>query len=376
MTIRLRHAASLLALAAVVGMTACETAPPPAPPPPPAYVPPPPPPLPNLALSQAIIDQAAVYQGYMQRASAIQTPFPNAESIQSGLRSAQAFNAQQLQRGAVAYGAVVALQDPTFVSAVRELGRDPAQRAALVQRLLSEPGYAVAFNGSASAAGLVVSALNQQGATLLATGNRVKQQAYDIQRQRWAMADIPRRPERLQAARDAAAPLTADVAQAGVLRSAAYGEAPMAMTAASAGPPYTPTVARALAIAAIAALGEADGVNAPAVEALLTEPSSGACLNLTRLMLYQCLSVAKPWYEDVFCLGQHVLIDTANCVNRAAGAATPIIAPTTPAVTTANVTPVPQASVNAAAAGASPAQAAAAANAPTPTAPAGATPPR
>lgn len=369
MTTRLRHAASLLALAAVLGVTACETAPPPAPPPPPAYVPPPPPPLPELALSQSVIDQAAVFQGYMQRASAIQTPFANTGAIQSGLRTAQAFNAPQLQRGAVAYGAVVALQDPTFVATVRELGRNQTQRAELVQRLLSDPGYAVAFNGSASAAGLVVSALNQQGSTLLATGNRVKQQAYDIQRQRWSLADIPQRPERLQAARDAAQPLTADVTQAGVLRSAAYGQAPMAMTAPAAGPPYTPTVARALAIAALAALGEADGVNAPAVEALLTEQSSGACLNLTRLMLYQCLSVAKPWYEDVFCLGQHVLIDTANCVNRAAGAATPILAPTTPASTTAQVTAVPQASVNAAAAGATPSQAAAAARTAAPAAP-------
>lgn len=374
MPIRFRYAVSALALVAVLGAAACESAPPPAPPPP-VYVAPPPPPLPNLALSQTVIDHAAIYQGYLQRASAIQTPFTDTAAIQTSLRTSQAYQAQQLQRGAVAYGAVVALQDPTFVAAVRELGRDPTQRAGLVQRLLTDPNYAVAFNGSASAAGLVVSALSTQANTLLATGNRVKQHAYDIQRQRWSLADIPARPERLrEAQRVGQLPLTADPSQSAPLRMAAYGEAPLSVTAASVNPPYTPTVARALAVAALAALGEADGANAPAVEALLTEPTSGSCLNLSKLMLYQCLSVAKPWYEDVFCVGQHILIDTANCLNRAAGAATPIVAPTTPATTTAQVTPVPQASVNAAAAGASPAQATAAANAPVATSPAPTTP--
>jgi hypothetical protein len=41
-------------------------------------------------------------------------------------------------------------------------------------------------------------------------------------------------------------------------------------------------------------------------------------------MLYQCLAAAKPHYEDVFCLGQHVLIDTGQCTLKSAGAPMPI----------------------------------------------------
>ena len=51
---------------------------------------------------------------------------------------------------------------------------------------------------------------------------------------------------------------------------------------------------------------------------------------MSKLNLYQCLSVAKPYYEDVFCLGQHILLDTAQCVTKAAG---PLPTPTIAAVT-------------------------------------------
>ncbi len=55
-------------------------------------------------------------------------------------------------------------------------------------------------------------------------------------------------------------------------------------------------------------------------------------MKMAKLNLYQCLAVAGPHYEDVFCLGQHALIDTAQCVNKAAGGgaaptATPAPAP-------------------------------------------------
>jgi hypothetical protein len=42
-------------------------------------------------------------------------------------------------------------------------------------------------------------------------------------------------------------------------------------------------------------------------------------MKMAKLNLYQCLAVAGPHYEDVFCLGQHALSDTAQCVNDAVG---------------------------------------------------------
>jgi hypothetical protein len=42
-----------------------------------------------------------------------------------------------------------------------------------------------------------------------------------------------------------------------------------------------------------------------------------------KLNLYQCLAVARPHYEDAFCLGQHALMDTGRCMIRASGLTEP-----------------------------------------------------
>ena len=54
---------------------------------------------------------------------------------------------------------------------------------------------------------------------------------------------------------------------------------------------------------------------------LTAEPTSAQCLNMSKLNLYQCLAVSKPHYEDVFCLGQHVLMDTGSCLMKGVGMA-------------------------------------------------------
>ena len=72
-------------------------------------------------------------------------------------------------------------------------------------------------------------------------------------------------------------------------------------------------------MAALAALGEAGDANVEQVMGLISEPNVGGCMNTSKLNLYQCLAVARPHYEDVFCLGQHAMMDTGRCVIRAAG---------------------------------------------------------
>jgi hypothetical protein len=89
-------------------------------------------------------------------------------------------------------------------------------------------------------------------------------------------------------------------------------------------PPYTSVVSRGLTLAALAALGEGGEANAAILQSLLEEKTAAFCLNMSKLNLYQCLSVSKPHYEDVFCIGQHILLDTAQCVDKAAGAQAPV----------------------------------------------------
>jgi hypothetical protein len=45
---------------------------------------------------------------------------------------------------------------------------------------------------------------------------------------------------------------------------------------------------------------------------------------MAKLNLYQCLAVARPHYEDVFCLGQHALEETGHCLMRQAGVPEPV----------------------------------------------------
>ena len=80
----------------------------------------------------------------------------------------------------------------------------------------------------------------------------------------------------------------------------------------------TPVIARSLTLAALAVLGQAGEENADRIAPLLLEASGSQCLKMARLNLYQCLSAAGPNYENVFCLGQHAMMETARCVMASA----------------------------------------------------------
>ena len=74
----------------------------------------------------------------------------------------------------------------------------------------------------------------------------------------------------------------------------------------------TPVVARGVALAALSVLGEQRQG-----QSLMSEPRTGSCLHMAKLNLYQCLASSGPHYEDIFCLGQHAMIDPGQCVVEA-----------------------------------------------------------
>lgn len=299
------------AVLATVLVAACAEPPPP---------PPPPPAPPSVALSPKLIELAGAYRYYMVRSTGITSDFADGDGVARSLKVGAAYEPGQLLRGAMAYGAVAALQDKTFVDGVRVYAKDAASRRQVAHEILRNPAYAIGLPGSASAAGLVIGAIGGEGQRLYDGGKSVKQSAYDIQRQPWSKAEVADRGGRLQAAKTlSAAPMTGDVAETARLQQASIGAAPLAVTAATAAPPYTPTVVRSLAIAALAALGEAGDANVEQVLGLMQEPNVGTCMNMSKLNLYQCLAVSRPHYEDVFCLGQHAMMDTGRCMIKAAG---------------------------------------------------------
>jgi hypothetical protein len=307
--------AALAVLAASALLSACSSAPPVIAPPPP-----PPPAPPSVALSPKIVELASAYSLYMQRSAGISPDFADGEGVARSLKVGEAYEPTQLIRGAMAYAAVVALQDKAYVDGVRTYATDPVQRRQVAYEILKDPAYAVGLPGSAGAAGLIQAAIGGQAQQLYNDGKAVKQAAYDIQHQAWSKTDVVAREARLADAKSLSqAAMTGDVAETARLQQATIGAASLGLTATPSAPPYTPTVIRGLAIAALAALGEAGDANVEQLLALMAEPNIGMCMNMSKLNLYQCLAVARPHYEDVFCLGQHAMMDTGRCMIRAAG---------------------------------------------------------
>ncbi len=312
---------ALLGLAAAVLAACAPEPPPPAPPPPP-----PPPPPPAVSLLPSVVQEAAAYRGFVDRANGIDPLFMNGLAVQQALKTGTAYEPRQFLRGAIAYAAIAALQDDRFVEGVRQYASSPAQRRELANQIVANPAYVVSFEGSDSAAGLVTRALHGDSLGLFNGGRAVKQSAYDIQRQDWSKAAVPDRDIRLLQTRAASStPLIPDAMLTASLEQAVSGEGSLNIAGGPQQPPYTPLVVRALAVAAMAALGEAGEINRAQLDTLLSDPTTSYCLDLAKLNLYQCLAVAKPYYEDVFCLGQHSLMDTGQCLMKGSGAPMPIM---------------------------------------------------
>jgi hypothetical protein len=300
--------ASAIALAAI--LTAC------AEPPPPKSAPPPAPPI---ALAPKLIEQASAYRYYMDRASKITPTFVDGPGIAEALKVGVSYEPKQFLQGAIAYGAIVALQDPAFVAGVRQYAATPEQRQQIAYAIMKDPAYVVGLQGSSSAAGLVVAALGSDGSSFYEAGKTVKQAAYDVQRQSWSKAEVASRDLRLSQAKTlSATPVVGDVAETSRLQQAVVGQS-LGVTGTPVAPPFTPSVIRSLSIAALAVLGYANDTNIETLNALMVEPNIASCANLAKLNLYQCLAVSKPHYEDIFCLGQHALMDTGRCVIKASG---------------------------------------------------------
>ena len=333
--IRLRSRSVVLTTAALAALTvaSCET-PPEAPPPPVMAVAPPPPP-PPVTVAPRVVELAGAFESYMEQAGGMGATFENGEAVHRSLTSAAAYEPRQLASGAVAYAAVQALQDTAFVESVRQYARNPAQRATIAANLIQDPAYAIGIPNSAGAAGRIAAALDVHGTRVRTAGMAVKQAAYSVQRQAWSKATIPNREQRLANVKSLGATLVpAPSPTLERIRSQALGQTTSALATSAMQPPYTPVVVRGLAVAALSALGLGDDpAYTETFNTLLNEPTGGYCLNLSKLNLNQCLAVAKPWYEDVFCLGQHIMIDTGQCIVNAAGAPPPAIAAVTAPVT-------------------------------------------
>ena len=267
-------------------------------------------------LADYVVRQASAYATYMRHASAISASFADGPSVAAALRIGAHSEQHQLQQGVVAYAAIMALQDPTFVASVRAYANRASSREQMIGYILTNPNYVMTLNGHDTAAGLIVSTLNGQAARLAAAGDRVKQMSLDIQlKAAWSKKPVPNPDQRLLEVKQlSAAPIPVDDDLRAQLLQAETGAAPMAAGGPAVAPPYSQAVVRGMALAALAVLGRAGDENMDYVMALLVNDTDGYCFNMSKLNLYQCLSVAQASYEDMYCLGLHIMDDTGHCV--------------------------------------------------------------
>lgn len=294
---------------------------------------------PPVNLNRSVAEAAAVYMAFTRDMAAIEGGFASPQQIQAALSRGSAYDPDQISRGLVAYAAILALQSPEFVSSVRSRGQDLASRERLVGEIVANPRLASTLPGAEAAAGLVMGALSADIDALGRAANSIENDAYAIQaahdpRRGWGVAEVPDRIGRLEAAKTRSLQrMSAPAGESDRLFAAAHsGGGALPVTGRSRKGPYPAAVENALALAALAALGYA-GENARAnTDALQFDHVSQRCFSLSKLNLFQCLAASRPNYEDMFCLGRHVVRDLATCSR---GAAMPA-----PIVTVSDVVPI------------------------------------
>jgi hypothetical protein len=286
---------------------------------------------PPIALSDSIAQSAATYLAFTRDVQTIQGGFADAESIQAALRRGSAYDPAQLSRGMIAYASIIALQSPEFLAGVRQYGGDPLVRQKVISDIMADNEYVTLLPGSQAAATLIMANMKVEIDALSASANSIENDAYAIQarsdpRRAWATAHVADRASRLESAKTLSGQTMLPSAEesARLFAAANNGSSLALVSGETRRPPYPPAVNRALSLAALAALGAA-GDNAKAsTDALQEEPANQFCLSMSKLNLYQCLAASRPSYEDIFCVGRHVMRDLATCT-RASAMPAPII---------------------------------------------------
>lgn len=270
----------------------------------------------HVAFPRRSAEAAAAFDGYMHAAAGIDAGFKSGAGVAAALHIGAAYDPRQLEEGMVAYGAMAALQSPRFVYGVMDAAADPQSRRALIDALLAEPWAATRLPGAEDAAGMASAAILDEASPVLSAGKALKQASYDVQHQSWSIAKASDQSGRLAHAKAVSArPATAgdqDMARLMTRISSVSSLGPQG------GGGVSSAGARSVALAALSILDGASGED-ERLDKLFHDRTSADCLRLAKLNLFQCLSVAGPEYENVYCLGQHAVLDTGQCVAGAAG---------------------------------------------------------
>ncbi len=286
---------------------------------------------PAYSLPQEVVSAATAFDAYMASAARIDAGFADGGVVARDLQTASAYEPSQMEEGMVAFGAIVALQDERFVAGVYQAAGGDAARAQFAEQLVQDPFGVTQVDGAEQAARRIEAALGARASALQTVGSQVTAAAYSVQHQAWSQAAVGDPESRLQdvKARSHVRVAPSDDDNQAML-AALTSVDPSAAAGDAASPGVTPIEARALALAAESVLGRAHAADRDRLSPLFSDVDSAECLRIAKLNLYQCMAVAGPQYEDIYCMGQHALTDTAACVASAAHGAQTQVAADTP----------------------------------------------
>jgi hypothetical protein len=274
----------------------------------------------HVAFPRRSAEAAAAFDSYMHTAANIGPGFQNGMAVAGALQTGATYDPSQIEEGMIAYGAMAALQEPQFVYALMDAAANDRNRLDLADQILANPSVVMGLHGAQAAAARAAAAIDQEADPVVAAGKALKQASYDVQHQDWSKVFAPDAAQRLARAKAASsvraaardedmARLLVQVSTMKVATNGRQGASAVAM--------------RSLALAALALLDGTEGEDPARLDPVVSEPISAECLKMAKLNLFQCLSAAGPEYEDVYCLGQHAVLDTGQCVADAAGKSAP-----------------------------------------------------
>ena len=284
---------------------------------------------PQARMAPQLVAAASAFETYLRTAAAIDPAFGDGKAVALAVQVGAAHHAEQIETGMIAYGALAALQEPRFVAGVRRAADEAGSPEALARKLVERPDLVTEIDGADPAAARAAQAIAGAAVPLVDEGRRVKQAAYDVQHQAWSKVFVPDPAGVLARAKDLS---KADFAPGDEDTNRLYQAITRRVDAGEGAGRPTETVSKSLALAAEALLGRAGEADLAQLTPLLSEARSASCLHMAKLNLFQCLAVAGPHYEDIFCLGVHGMTDPGQCVAQAAGTPSaqrsPVPAPT------------------------------------------------
>jgi hypothetical protein len=283
---------------------------------------------PHVAMARRVVDAAGAFDGYVRRTEAINPKFADSASVARAVEMASVYESRQLEEGAIAYSALIALQDPMFVRVVQDVGQDPRSREEFAGHLLDHPETVLGAPAARRAATRVSTVLGQMGLKLITVGAAVKQGSYDLQAQPWSREPISAPGERLARIKsESTVPVSLNASDTRMLITGLTALRAGEDAAVQEAQAVSPVVTQGLALAALAILGKAGDDQGQRIDSLLTEAKNAHCLELAKLEAFDCLANAGPNYENAYCVGTHAMIEPGKCIASAAGVSDADVAP-------------------------------------------------